>query len=57
MAINFRSNTIIKNLRVGPLSGGAVYVYDVNNLSNAPTKLTASDGGVWLSFGGSVSLG
>ena len=38
-------------------NAGAVYVYDVNNLSNAPTKLTASDGGVWLSFGGSVSLG
>jgi len=44
MAINFRSNTIIKNLRVGPLSGGGggggfvtsglVFHYDVGDTSS-----------------------
>ena len=36
---------------------GAVYVYDATNLSAAPTKLTAFDGGSSHEFGTSVSLG
>ena len=50
MAINFRSNTIIKNLRVGPLSGGGgegggggslltdhvIFHYNFNNSSSYP---------------------
>jgi hypothetical protein len=36
---------------------GAVYVYDANNLSASPTKLTATDGGSNHQFGYSVSLG
>jgi hypothetical protein len=36
---------------------GAVYVYDATNLSAAPTKLTATDGGSNHQFGYSVSLG
>ena len=68
MAINFRSNTVISNLRVGPLSGGgngggggssepsylavgaygvnsyagAAYIYDATNYSATPTKLAPS---------------
>jgi hypothetical protein len=38
-------------------NAGAVYVYDATNLSAAPTKLTASDGGSYYYFGASVSLG
>ena len=36
---------------------GAVYVYDANNLSATPTKLTATDGATNDYFGYSVSLG
>ena len=36
---------------------GAVYVYDANNLSGTPTKLTATDGAANDQFGYSVSLG
>ena len=38
-------------------NAGAVYVYDANNLSAAPTKLTATDGAAVDRFGWSVSLG
>jgi hypothetical protein len=38
-------------------NAGAVYVYDATNLSAAPTKLTATDGGTYHQFGYSVSLG
>ena len=34
---------------------GSVYVYDANNLSDTPTKLTAFDGAADDSFGGSVA--
>jgi len=56
MAINFRSNTIIKNLRVGPLSGGggggggssepsylAVGAYGVNSGAGAAYVFDATD--------------
>ena len=36
---------------------GAIYVYDANNLSATPTKLTATDGATNDFFGYSVSLG
>jgi hypothetical protein len=38
-------------------NAGAVYVYDANNLSASPTKLTPSDLGGNFEFGASVSLG
>ena len=38
-------------------NAGAVYVYDANNLSATPTKLTATDGSANHYFGRSVSLG
>ena len=81
MAINFRSNTIISNLRVGPLSGGgngggggssepsylavgargvnssagAAYIYDATNYSATPTKLTPSGLGADDQFGYSIA--
>ena len=38
-------------------NAGAIYVYDITNLSATPTKLTAFDGGAQYRFGWSVSLG
>ena len=36
---------------------GSVYVYDANDLSATPTKLTAFDGGEYDQFGESVAIG
>jgi len=38
-------------------NAGAVYVYDLTNLSAAPTKLTASDGLASSYFGSTIALG
>ena len=38
-------------------ASGSVYVYDANDLSATPTKLTAFDGGEYDQFGESVAVG
>jgi len=40
----------------GTPNSGAVYIYDINNLSNSPTKLTAFDSPGEENFGYSVSI-